>query len=167
MPAGQRSGLSAIDVLKLRDGRHSAPQTFDGLGIDGSFCTPCVALFFQEIYDCGLPPAHIQVPKKNQAVPTGHQLRVFGREIMNKLHLVTRMAWFLSESCTRFTQKEHPFSAAGGDLSTADGTLPRRFVGHLKSTQGSLFRICGSGKPLGRDGSEFVFVDSSSKETRV
>ena len=52
-------------------------------------------------------------------------------------------------------------------MSTADGTLPRRFVGHLKSTQGSLFRICGSGKPLGRDGSEFVFVDSSSKETRV
>lgn len=105
--------------------------------------------------------------KKAHPFPTGHELRVFGREIMNKLHLVTIMAWFLAESCIRFTQKEHPFSAAGGDLSTADGTLPRRFVGHLKSTQGSLFRICASGKPLGRDGSEFVFVDSSSKETRV
>jgi len=51
-------------------------------------------------------------------------------------------------------------------LSTADGTLPRRFVGHLKSTQGSLFRICGSGRLPGRDGSEFVFVGLSSKETR-
>ena len=47
-------------------------------------------------------------------------------------------------------------------MSTADGTLPRRFVGHLKLTQGSLFRICGSGRPPGRDDSEFVFVDFSS-----